>query len=176
MAPEADMDVDIDVRVEDPAWSAALPDCEAICVRAAAAALAGQTGDEGAEGGEIAILLADDATVRELNRSYRHRDKATNVLSFPAEHEPVPGQPRLLGDIVLAFGTVAAEADEQAKSLSDHMTHLVVHGVLHLLGFDHESDGEAEEMEGLETAILRRLGVSDPYEEASVIRHEAVVR
>lgn len=172
MAPEAE----IDVRVDDAAWTAALPDCEALCSRAVAGALAGAAAGDDAEGGEIAVLFADDATVRELNRSYRHRDKPTNVLSFPADHDPQPGQARLLGDIVLAFGTVAAEAEEQGKSLSDHMTHLVVHGVLHLLGFDHENDDDAEEMEGLETEILRRLGIADPYEEASVIRHEAVAR
>lgn len=165
-------DPDIGICVEDDAWPAALPDYESVCLRAASAAVAMSV--ETDEPAEIAVMLTGDAAVRELNRTYRHKDKPTNVLSFPGDATGVPGQPRMLGDIVLAYGTVAAEAAEQGKPLADHVTHLVVHGVLHLLGFDHEDDGDAEEMEGLEVRILARLGIPDPYEEAAVIRHEAV--
>ena len=116
---------------------------------------------------ELGITLADDTTVHALNRDHRGQDKPTNVLSFPlvdGDFEPeAPGAPLLLGDVILAYQTVAREAAGQGKSLADHAVHLVVHGVLHLLGHDHESDGEADAMERLETAILCKLGIADPY-------------
>ena len=110
-------------------------------------------------------MLADDAALRELNREFRGQDKPTNVLSFPAEEKPQSGAPMvLLGDVVLAYETVAREARTQGKSLAEHAAHMVVHGVLHLLGFDHERGGsEAERMEALETQILAKLGVPNPY-------------
>lgn len=112
---------------------------------------------------EACIALSTDEHVRGLNRTYRGKDKPTNVLSFPAA-EPIEAHgPTPIGDIVLALETVAREAVEQGIAPRDHLTHLVVHGLLHLLGFDHETPSEAEEMEGLETAILARLGVADPY-------------
>lgn len=146
----------IEVEVEDEAWAAAIADVEAVVVTAAEAAL-------GTVAGAVTILLADDATVRDLNARFRGKDRSTNVLSFPAA--PLPGavlEP--LGDIVLAYGTCAAEAEAQAKSLADHLRHLVVHGVLHLLGRDHEDDAEAEAMETEEREILSGLGVVDPYQ------------
>ena len=115
---------------------------------------------------ELVVVLADDAEQRQLNRDWRGIDRPTNVLAFPAW---APGAqlprdaPLLLGDVVLAFETVAREADEQDKPLADHFGHLIVHGVLHLLGYDHASDMEAVEMERLETSILAELGVADPY-------------
>jgi probable rRNA maturation factor len=112
------------------------------------------------------VVLTDNRTSRRLNRTWRGKDKPTNVLSFPAGGEAGPRDaPRLLGDVVLAGGVVAAEAEAQGKRLSAHLTHLVVHGVLHLLGHDHERDRDAERMEALEIRILRRLGVANPYEE-----------
>jgi probable rRNA maturation factor len=114
----------------------------------------------------VGIVLTDDAEQQRLNRDYRGQDKPTNVLSFALTDsgDPVaPGMPVLLGDIVLAFETVAREAAEQDKPLADHLRHLVVHGALHLLGFDHENAAEAAIMEAREAAILRRLGVPDPY-------------
>lgn len=114
----------------------------------------------------VGVVLTDDAEQRRLNRDYRGQDKPTNVLSFalagPGETPP-PGAPLLLGDVVLARETVAREAAEQQKPLADHLQHLVVHGVLHLLGYDHENDTEAAIMEKSEVAILARLGVPDPY-------------
>jgi probable rRNA maturation factor len=145
----------IEVEVEDEAWAVAIVDVEAVVVTAAEAAL-------GTVAGAVTILLADDATVRDLNARFRGKDRPTNVLSFPAA--PMPGvAPEPLGDIVLAYGTCASEAEAQTKSLADHLRHLVVHGVLHLLGRDHRSDAEAEAMEAEEREILSGLGVADPY-------------
>ena len=146
----------IEVEIADPAWNAALPGAEALAVAAGRAALA-EVG--GAEPGEVAILLADDAAVRALNARFRGQDRATNVLSFPAAAD-AQGQ---AGDIALAYGICAAEAAAQAKPLAHHLQHLTVHGVLHLFGFDHVDDAEALVMEGLERRILARLGVPDPY-------------
>jgi probable rRNA maturation factor len=117
---------------------------------------------------EITILLTDDREMRELNRLWRGKDSSTNVLSFPAGEplDTVNCEAAPLGDVVLAAETVLAEASQQGISIADHVSHLVVHGVLHLLGHDHERDEDAEAMETLETEILASLGVADPYAEA----------
>ncbi|MBS9719208.1 rRNA maturation RNase YbeY [Tianweitania sp. BSSL-BM11] len=113
---------------------------------------------------ELSILLTDDASIQELNREWRAKDKPTNVLSFPAfPVEPGDPLPPMLGDIVIARETVVREAEEENKPFDHHLTHLTVHGLLHLLGFDHETEEEAEEMEGLEREILRSLAIPDPY-------------
>ncbi len=112
---------------------------------------------------EISLLLTDDAGMRELNRAWRGLDKPTNVLSFPGSGPSSPEGVRHLGDIALAFETVAREAAEEHKSLADHVAHLIVHGTLHLLGHDHAADEEADAMEALEAAALARLGIADPY-------------
>jgi probable rRNA maturation factor len=110
--------------------------------------------------------FTDDDAIAAINAEWRGQGKPTNVLSFPAPADlPVPqGEARPLGDIVLAHGVIAREAIEQGKTLRDHTVHLIVHGTLHLLGFDHETDDDAQEMEALETSILKGLGISDPYE------------
>lgn len=149
----------VEVEVEDAAWTRALADAETVVQRAAAAALAAA----GASG-EVVILLTDDARQHELNARFRARDASTNVLSFPAA--PAPG-PKVLGDLSLAYGVCAREAEAQGKSLADHLSHLVVHGVLHLVGRDHEAEAEAEAMEAEERAILAGLGVADPYSRAA---------
>lgn len=120
---------------------------------------------------ELCVVLANDEFVQALNKTYRGKDKPTNVLSFPTGAIPVAIGPepltdlgpRLLGDVVLAHETIAREAAEQGKSFAHHLSHLVVHGVLHLLGLDHEGDEEAEEMEALERDILEDLDIPDPY-------------
>jgi probable rRNA maturation factor len=144
-----------DVEVEDPAWTAALPNAELLVLAAADATLA----FEGAVGEGVTLLLTDDVTVKDLNRRFRQQDRPTNVLSFPAPQNPE----RFLGDIALAYGVCAREAAEQGKPLAHHLQHLVAHGVLHLLGYDHVSDAQADEMEGLERAVLAGLGIPDPY-------------
>ena len=130
------------------------------CSRAACAALAG-TGR--AEAAEISVLLGSDDEVRALNRRFRGRDRATNVLSFPSGAAPWPGGPPPLGEIALAGATVRREAEEQQKTLHDHLCHLVVHGTLHLLGFDHRTEEEAARMERLEARCLETLSIADPY-------------
>ncbi|MFA4937900.1 rRNA maturation RNase YbeY [Brevundimonas sp.] len=142
----------IEIEVEAEAWTGALPETEAVVERAALAAL-------GKVEGDIVVLLTDDESVRELNARFRDKDRPTNVLSFPAPENAAPH----LGDIVLAYGVCATEAEAQGKTLADHLSHLVVHGVLHLLGRDHEDDAEAEEMEAEEREILAQIGVADPY-------------
>lgn len=120
-----------------------------------------------ADGSEVSLVFTDDARVQVLNRQYRGKDRPTNVLSFPAA-PPISG--RLgppLGDIVMARETIAAESASEGLDFADHLTHLIVHGFLHLLGYDHETDGEAAVMERLETAILARLGIADPYAEST---------
>ncbi|MDP1914463.1 rRNA maturation RNase YbeY [Brevundimonas sp.] len=142
----------IEVEVEDEAWTSALPDAVALVERAAAAALGGTEGD-------IVVLLTDDAAVHELNARFRDRAQPTNVLSFPAAESAAPH----LGDLVLAFGVCVTEAAAQGKTLADHLTHLTVHGVFHLLGRDHVDEAEAEAMEAEERTLLATLGVADPY-------------
>ncbi|MBH9981703.1 rRNA maturation RNase YbeY [Bartonella sp. B10834G6] len=113
---------------------------------------------------ELSLVFTDDANIRTINSKWRHIDKATNVLSFPAF--PIqPGQQpgTILGDIVIARETVQREAQEENKSFDDHLSHLIVHGLLHLTGYDHQNDEEAEQMESLERKILASLGISDPY-------------
>jgi len=112
--------------------------------------------------GAVTVIVDDDARVRELNRRWRGFDKPTNVLSFPSPYTQ-PGPADALGDIVISYETAAVEAAAEDKSLADHVAHLSVHGFLHLLGYDHEADDDANEMERLERAILARIGVSDPY-------------
>jgi probable rRNA maturation factor len=153
----------IDLSIASDGWSA-LPDPETLTRRAADAALAAVPERPGA-GLEVALLLTDDAAMRELNRLWRGKDTPTDVLSFPAPEQPGNRGVRPLGDIALGFETVAAEAEAQAKTLADHAAHLIVHGVLHLLGYDHGTEAEASEMEALEVKALARLGIADPYRE-----------
>ena len=149
----------LEIIVEAPAWNA-LRGVKPALRRAISAAAAPMQLEES----ELAIVLTDDAAVRKLNRRWRGSDKATNVLSFPAHGLVPPGSgPRPLGDVVIAYETMAREAQEQGLPLTHHLTHLAVHGFLHLLGYDHESDTEAETMEQLERDILARLDVPDPY-------------
>lgn len=142
----------IEIEVEDEAWTRALPGVEALVTRAATAAL-------GKVEGDVVFLLTDDAAIQDLNARFRDKDRPTNVLSFPAAQTAFPH----MGDVVLAYAYCAAEAEAQSKTLSDHLSHLVVHGVLHLMGHDHMEDDEAEEMEGEERLILASLGIADPY-------------
>jgi probable rRNA maturation factor len=154
------MTITVDIEIEDEAWTQAEPDTEALVWRAAQAVL---DAHQDIEGHGIVILLADDDSVRALNRDFRQKDHATNVLSFPSPQNPEANPEGQIGDIVLAFGVCQREAAEQGKPLAHHLQHLVAHGVLHLLGYDHESDDEAQAMEAFEREILAGLDVPDPY-------------
>jgi len=185
----------IDVEIEAEAWTAAVPDAAALARAAAEAALghappvpdaqaaiATRLVDEGlefpaapvnvpfrptADDSRLTVLLTDDAEVRELNRTHRGQDKPTNVLSFPAAAWAAP----YLGDVALAYETCAREAGEQGKPLADHLKHLVAHGVLHLLGWNHETEAEAEAMEARERDLLAGLGTPDPYRDRDIPLH-----
>jgi probable rRNA maturation factor len=152
----------VEVTVACDAWLEFYPDAAAVATRAADAALA-----EGARDARfiVDITLTNDEEQRRLNSTYRGVDRPTNVLAFPQGSTDATSTdvPVLLGDVVLAFETVCREAAEQKKTFADHLSHLVVHGVLHLLGFDHENADEAGAMEALELKILAGLGVPDPY-------------
>jgi len=149
------MTPDVAIQLQHPGWKKLLrPYCKT--VRAACeAALAAHPPRKKVM--EMAVVLADDAFIRGLNKTYRGKDKATNVLSFPA------GEADVLGDLVLAFETVEREAKEQGKNPKHHAVHLLVHGTLHLLGYDHENDKDAAQMEAHEIKILKKLEVDNPY-------------
>ena len=162
--------LEVDVLIRAPAWRRALPHARRLAETAAGAAFAAAAGAKRARQGmavEAAVVLADDRTVRTLNRDWRGQDKPTNVLAFAAGEgvvvRPVPGEPLALGDVVVALQTARAEAKAEGKRLADHFRHLVVHGMLHLLGRDHRTDAEARRMERLETTVLAGLGIADPY-------------
>lgn len=153
--------ISIDLAVEAGEWPKK-PALRALVKKAVDAALT----EAGVSGGssELSVVFSDDAGIRELNAGWRGKDKPTNVLSFPAfTVKPGDALPPMLGDIVLAAETVARESEMEGKSLEHHITHLVIHGLLHLLGHDHEEEGQAERMEGLERAALARLAIPDPY-------------
>ncbi len=147
----------IEVEIADPAWSAAIPEAEALTISAAKAALAAASAQ-----GDVAVRLASDAEVAELNRRFRSKAGPTNVLSFPAPASAAPH----LGDVALAQGVCLAEARDQGKRPEHHLMHLVAHGVLHLVGYDHQTEVEAETMEALERRLLQALGAPDPYQGA----------
>lgn len=140
----------IEIEIDDEAWRV-LDDIEDRVQQAASLALDAA--------GVVTVSLTDDDTVADLNQRFRSKSGPTNVLSFPAPDTARP----FLGDVILAYGVCAREAADQDKSLADHLSHLVVHGVLHLKGHDHLEDAEAEAMESLERTLLAKLGVKDPY-------------
>ncbi|MGB0907066.1 MAG: rRNA maturation RNase YbeY [Maricaulaceae bacterium] len=154
--------IDIAIDIQDAAWAELPFDLDAIAKRAAAVGLAQLNSPIL---GELSLAFVNDADIQILNRDYREKDKPTNVLSFPsAMPENIVGAPSLMGDIVLARETIEREAAEKSTSTEHHLTHLIIHGLLHLQGYDHETDAEAEEMEALEIAALKTLGIDNPYE------------
>ncbi len=157
--------LDVDISIPCAEWSRSLPGAEAVCRQAAAAAFHAAAAPY--EIAEASVVLADDDLVAGLNRDYRGRDGPTNVLTFAVAGDSGPpaaaGAPVMLGDVVVAYETVAAEAAADGKGLAEHLCHMVVHGMLHLLGHDHRTDDDAARMERLETRILAGLGVPDPY-------------
>jgi probable rRNA maturation factor len=155
----------VDVRIDRAVWRRLLPRAGEHCREAALAALRA----EGAHPAELSIVLTDDAAIRRLNRQWRGRDRVTNVLAFPLSPAPARGNghPGLLGDVVLAWPTIRREAEAQGKRVADHVRHLVVHGVLHLLGFDHHRAKAAMRMKRREIAILADLMIANPYRPSS---------
>jgi probable rRNA maturation factor len=153
-----------EVLVVADCWQAE-PGAEAVIHRAIEAAA--EVADADAVEAELAVMLTDDRGIRTLNQNWRGIDKATNVLSFPALQPTGPAgpddAPRMLGDIAIAYETARQEADEEARPFDHHLSHLAVHGFLHLIGYDHENDAGAEAMESLEREILAQLGIPDPY-------------
>lgn len=166
--------IEIDIAVQDPGWESLSPDCEALIERAIHAVFAtcpvalGLLRDDVMP--ELSVVLANDDLVRMFNRDYRDKDKPTNILSFAQLDEadgwtaPDTRGPCALGDLILARETIVREAAEAEKPLNDHLTHLIIHGTLHLLGYDHMEDEEAEAMESLEIRILKGLGIENPYQ------------
>ena len=147
------------------------PDAEAVIHRAINAAAEITDADVGEA--ELAVMLTDDAGIRTLNNNWRGIDKPTNVLSFPALPPTAgapPDAPRMLCDIAIAYQTTRQEADEEEKPFDHHLSHLAVHGFLHLIGYDHENDADANAMEGLEQEILAHLGIPDPYADRACCR------
>lgn len=159
--------LELDLLIPHPDWQQSVGDVEATCRQAATAAFAAVWRDP--RSAEASLMLTDDAQVCALNRDYRGRDEPTNVLAFAAlegGHLLTGGDlegPVVLGDVVIARETLLAEAVRDAKSPADHLCHLVVHGILHLLGYDHQGEEDAVTMEALEVRILASLGVNDPY-------------
>lgn len=153
-----------EVLVTAECWQAE-PGAEAVIHRAIEAAA--EIVDADTADAELAVMLTDDTGIRTLNRNWRGIDKPTNVLSFPAL-QPVGARgpddaPPMLGDIAIAYETMRREADEEAKPFEHHLSHLAVHGFLHLVGYDHENNDDAEAMEALEREVLAQLGIPDPY-------------
>lgn len=155
------MKVSLDIGAPSSLWRG-LPRARAIA-RETIAAAAAESGAVLREGVEVSLCLADDAALRALNSRWRGVDKPTNVLSFPSARGSGLGDATMLGDIAIAYETLAREAETLDVPLADHYRHLIAHGFLHLIGYDHETDAEAERMEALEARILKRLGAADPY-------------
>ena len=146
----------VDIRIDSRLWQAQ-PLAEQTARDAIAAAAAAMAVTEG----EVSIVLTDDAAIKKLNADWRGIDEATNVLSFPAPKGP--GDTKLLGDIVMAYETLAKECVDEDRIFLHHLAHLTVHGFLHLIGYDHQNDSQADEMESLETKIMSAMKLPDPY-------------
>ena len=145
----------LQISLHEKRWRQVLPNYRSICRKAISAII-------DLKQAEVSIVLADDAFVHQLNFEYRNMDKSTNVLSFPMPFVDVPMRP--MGDIVLSLDTIEKEANEQGKTFEAHLVHLLIHGALHLSGYDHISDDEARQMEALEMEKMESLGYKNPYE------------
>ena len=159
---QANQSLSVDIDTRQDAWRDAVRDPVAICEVAAGAAYASVA--DAPSPALLSILLSDDEEIAELNKVFRDKQGPTNVLSFPAG-DAYPDGTVMLGDIAVSFETVRNEAERDGKSIADHLSHMIVHGVLHLLGFDHETDADADIMEQRETEVLGGLGIGNPYAE-----------
>jgi probable rRNA maturation factor len=161
------MNIDTDIAIESEHWDSI--DLDDLVNRAVEAARV-ESGVPLASVTEVSLLFCDDARIRTLNRDWRQIDRPTNVLSFPASDPSRLSRAPLLGDIAIAFETVERESIEERKAFVDHLSHMIVHGFLHLLGFDHETESDAELMEATECRALARLGIADPYAATEPLR------
>lgn len=148
----------IDIQKQSPLW-----DAQPLAGQTVRDAIVAAASTLSTAGDEVSIVLTDDSAIAKLNRDWRGIDKPTNVLSFPASGQKAVGGMRLLGDIVIAYETLERECEDENRLFLHHLTHLTVHGFLHLIGYDHQTDAQAEEMEGLESRIMTRLNMPDPY-------------
>ena len=148
----------IDIQTQSALW-----DKQPLAAQIVHEAIAAAASAHSTVGGEVSIVLTDDSTIRALNREWRGIDKPTNVLSFPASGQITGEDGRLLGDIVIAYETLERECDDESRIFLHHLAHLAVHGFLHLIGYDHQTDSQAEEMEGLESKNMKHLNMPDPY-------------
>ena len=156
-AASASQDISVDIRVADSRWEA-LGDLDAFAARVLAHAAGHMK-----TGGELSVLLTDDAEMHALNKQWRGLDKPTDVLSFPSDDPEIPGQPQYLGDIAIGYDTALRDAETMKRPFEGHISHLLIHGFLHLLGYDHIEPDDAKVMEPLEAEILAGLGWPDPY-------------
>jgi len=150
----------IDIQTQSPLWEA-----QPLAIRTVHDAIAAAAAELSTIGGEVCIVLTDDSAITRLNRDWRGIDKPTNVLSFPASGQTGRQESRLLGDIVIAYQTLERECETENRLFLHHLAHLAIHGFLHLSGYDHETDGQADEMEALESKVMSRLNMPDPYVE-----------
>lgn len=148
------MTLEIDIAINDERWIEAIPDIEIYTHTTIEHVLTNQN----IKNSEISIVLSNNPFIQDLNKTYRNKDKPTNVLSFPQN------EPNMLGDIIISFETIKQESIEQQKEMKNHFTHMLVHGCLHLLDYDHECDKDAKIMEALEISILHDLSIKNPYE------------
>src|SRR5665647_1402134 len=158
----------VDIQVASPLWHG-----QPLAEQTVRDAIAAAADTLSTTAGEVSIVLTDDQAIRDLNREWRKIDKATNVLSFPAApagggekllgNEKMPGGEKMLGDIVIAYETLARECDDEGRDFLHHLAHLTVHGFLHLVGYDHQTDSDADEMEGIESKIMKAMKMPDPY-------------
>lgn len=174
MTSAVEINHEIDIAVQDPIWES-LGDIDTLIYQAVEKALSSAIMPKFAFGKalEVSVVLANDDLVQVLNREYREKDKPTNVLTFASMdsddfEEIMLMEPLNIGDVILSYQTIERECQEQGKFLLDHINHLVVHGTLHLLGYDHINDDEATDMETLEIRILEQLGVQNPYTDTSI--------
>jgi probable rRNA maturation factor len=174
--PEAgDSGLELIIAIDDDGWAENLPEYEALARRWVEAAIAAARADGGAPAGplspkaahEMGVVFSSDEIVQALNREWRNKDQPTNVLAFADAEPPPAGAPWQMGDVVLAFGTTQREAESGGLTIEAHAAHLGVHGILHLFGYDHMDDEEAQRMERLETRVLAGLGIADPYDPAA---------
>jgi probable rRNA maturation factor len=148
----------IDIQMQSPLWKA-----QPLAGQTVREAIVAAASTLSTEAGEVSIVLTDDSEIAKLNRNWRGIDKPTNVLSFPASGQKASNNVLLFGDIIIAYETLKRECDDENRIFLHHLAHLAVHGFLHLIGYDHQTDAQADEMEGLESKIMARLNIPDPY-------------